>query len=377
MRVCFVAFEVINPSRGISKKIVQQVDAFKLYGDVDFIHYNIDDSSKKRYYRQYNESRLRSFSTNKYLSFLERSYSFKDVLELLDREDYDIVYIRYNHIGNLLFNRFLKKLKNKGVKILLEIPTYPYDLEYKNSKWIVKLKHFEERYYRDKFNKYVDYIVTYSKEDYIFRIPTINISNGIDLSVVPLRLFDKKKNDSFNLICVASMEFWHGYDRLIRGLSEYYKNSTDNFDVTISLVGPTNTKSSQEYRKLVKDLELEDKVLFLGSKSGTELDYLFNISDLAVGCLACHRKGISDIKSLKNREYCARGIPFIYSENDSDFDKLEFILKMSADESAIDINLLISWLRALEITENDLRIYAEKKLTWKMQINKIFNKIGL
>ncbi|MEG2480028.1 MAG: hypothetical protein RSA50_07120, partial [Mucinivorans sp.] len=43
-------------------------------------------------------------------------------------------------------------------------------------------------------------------------------------------------------------------------------------------------------------------------------DDLFEQADIAIGSLARHRSGITTIKTLKNREYAARGIPFIYSE---------------------------------------------------------------
>ena len=58
-----------------------------------------------------------------------------------------------------------------------------------------------------------------------------------------------------------------------------------------------------------------------------ELDELFNEADFAIGSLARHRSGIDKIKTLKNREYAARGIPFAYSETDGDFDKMPYILK--------------------------------------------------
>ncbi len=37
---------------------------------------------------------------------------------------------------------------------------------------------------------------------------------------------------------------------------------------------------------------------------------------------------IFKIKTLKNREYAARGIPFIYSEIDDDFENMPYIIKV-------------------------------------------------
>ncbi len=35
---------------------------------------------------------------------------------------------------------------------------------------------------------------------------------------------------------------------------------------------------------------------------------------MGIASLGRHRNGITRIKTLKNREYAARGIPFVYSE---------------------------------------------------------------
>ena len=82
------------------------------------------------------------------------------------------------------------------------------------------------------------------------------------------------------------------------------------------------------------------QVIFHGQKMNEELDELFNEADFAIGSLARHRSGIDKIKTLKNREYAARGIPFIYSETDEDFDPMPYIMKVPADESPIDIHRL-------------------------------------
>lgn len=64
---------------------------------------------------------------------------------------------------------------------------------------------------------------------------------------------------------------------------------------------------------------------------------MFNQCDFGIGSLGRHRSGIDKIKTLKNREYAARGIPFIYSETDEDFEQMPYVLKAPADESPIDI----------------------------------------
>ena len=110
---------------------------------------------------------------------------------------------------------------------------------------------------------------------------------------------------------------------------------------------------------------------------GKELDELFDLADFAIGSLARHRSHIDKIKTLKNREYAARGIPFIYSETDEDFDRMPYILKAPADESAIleksngkgdkrVIKILISKIKNLHLSNNiqEGAVWIENRLSF-------------
>ena len=70
---------------------------------------------------------------------------------------------------------------------------------------------------------------------------------------------------------------------------------------------------------------------------GKELDELFDLADFAIGSLARHRSHIDKIKTLKNREYAARGIPFIYSETDEDFDRMPSISQRLSGSAQLSI----------------------------------------
>ena len=113
-----------------------------------------------------------------------------------------------------------------------------------------------------------------------------------------------------------------------------------------------------------------DKVIFHDQLFGDALNQVFAQSSFAVGSLARHRTGISDIKTLKNREYASRGLPFIYSENDSDFDHQSYVLKVPADESPIDIARIIEFEEQLTITPQQIRQTVEH-LSWKVQMQKV------
>ena len=111
-----------------------------------------------------------------------------------------------------------------------------------------------------------------------------------------------------------------------------------------------------------------------GRLFGADLDAVFNQCVFAIGSLGRHRSGITDIKTLKNREYAARGIPFIYSENDSDFDSQPYIIKAPADESPIDVQTIIDFIDNNRIKAEDVR-KTVNHLTWKEQMGRVIKSL--
>ena len=112
-----------------------------------------------------------------------------------------------------------------------------------------------------------------------------------------------------------------------------------------------------------------------GAQSGAALDELFEKADCGVGSLGRHRSGITHIKTLKNREYAARGIPFIYSEIDDDFEHQPYIMKAPADETPIDIPLLIDFCRSLSLTPPEIR-KSIRHLSWNEQMQRVIDSIN-
>ena len=99
----------------------------------------------------------------------------------------------------------------------------------------------------------------------------------------------------------------------------------------------------------------------------------FNQSCFAIGSLARHRSGITIIKTLKNREYATRGIPFIYSEQDSDFDNQPYVIKASPDESPINVQQILDFIDHHQIKPEEIRKTVEN-LSWKIQMQKVIDE---
>ena len=282
------------------------------------------------------------------------------------------IYIR-KYIIDFWFLQNLKEIKriNPDIKILLEIPTYPYDMEW--NRLLDKTMLWKEKHNREKMEAYVDRIITLTKDSSIFGIPTIKISNGIDTDDYTVVKKIKDGSATLILIGVALVSKWHGYDRIIRGLKEYYQCHV-NMKVIFWIVG--DGPVLQELQSLVQSYNLEEYVLFKGKATGRELENLYNKADIAVGSLGFYRIGLEQGSSLKLREYCAKGIPFIKANFDEQFDQenFKYMLTFPNDDSLIDINKIIEFY---EIINNDLNvqqrmhIFAEEHLTWEQQMRAI------
>jgi hypothetical protein len=118
---------------------------------------------------------------------------------------------------------------------------------------------------------------------------------------------------------------------------------------------------------------IKDRVIFHDQLFGEELDKVFNQSCFAIGSLARHRSGITVIKTLKNREYATRGVPFIYSEQDSDFDHQPYVVKAVPDESPIDILQILDFIDTHHFRPEEIRKTVES-LSWKIQMRKVIDE---
>lgn len=287
----------------------------------------------------------------------------------------DFIYIRKDIKTDKFFISFLNKIKIKypNCLILVELPTYPFYKElYSNiTGWPL---FFKEIWYARNFKKYISRYVTYSADKQIYGIPTIDIMNGID------PLFWRKKNISKNndvitLVAVASFSSWHGYERIIKGMWEYKKKGGCRA-IKLYLVG--DGKELNRYKKLVSRFHLEDYVLFTGRLSGSQLDEIYNDSDIGLGSFGFYKIGLSIGSSLKTREYLCKGLPVISGCLQDVFIRhpCDYHLEFPNDSSVVDIQLIIDFYDNLfhscldnshskSKVINIVRAYAEQYVSMK------------
>src|SRR5574344_47528 len=378
MKILFLIYHGFSEVSGISKKIHNQVKGLKENGyDTYVCYYTFAENGHRC--RYVDDNVIQAYGTGK-LAGIQQRLNLNCVYDFCVNNSIDVVYSRSFQNANPWTISLFKKLKRAKIKCLMEVPTYPYDKEFVGFPFVTRLGLSIDKIFRNTLAKYLDAIVTFSDAKMIFGQKTINISNGVNLDSIPLNSSVLDISKEVHLIGVAEVHYWHGFDRLIAGLGEYYKSGKATREVYFHIVGGVwisemyDSIHAPGFSELIKKYDIEKYVIFHGQLFGKELDDVFNKCSFAVGSLARHRSGITNIKTLKNREYASRGIPFIYSENDSDFDDQPYIVKAKPDESPIDIQSIINFIDKQRVSPADIRKTVEH-LSWKIQMKKVIDSV--
>lgn len=377
MKILFLVYHGFSEVSGISKKIHYQVKGLRENGyEVHLCYYDFDAQGHRC--RYVDDEVIQDYGTG-FMAGLRQRIDYDCIYEYCKRIGIQFVYARCFMNANPFIIRLFKKLRALGIKSVTEIPTYPYDQEFatfdKKSRLGLKI----DQLFRNRLASEMSAIVTFSDADTIFGQRTIRISNGVDFDSIPLHDYHPV-DDAIHLIGVAEVHLWHGYDRLIAGIGEYYKNTPKPRHVFFHIVGGVHPY--ERYRAcsfhpgmqaIIDKYGIQDYIIFHGQLFGEDLDKVFNLSCFAIGSLARHRTGITVIKTLKNREYATRGIPFIYSEQDSDFDTKPYIIKAPSDESPINISQIIDFIETHYFEPAEIRKSVEN-LSWKIQMKKVIDE---
>ncbi|NTU95116.1 MAG: glycosyltransferase family 4 protein [Bacteroidales bacterium] len=372
MKAIFVHFYDFSLHSGISKKILYQVDALRACGmDVELCYMDIDENGYQK--RMSGDKVIENYGNGFSAKFL-KWFRFGALTDYILENNIKFVYIRSFYNINPYLLKMLRRLRKAGVRVVMEFPTYPYDYEVKGGPLKYRLIFLLNRIFRNRLKDHLDRIITFTDYPAIHGVKTICISNGIDFNNIKLKSQKNEIKNRLNLIGVAEIHFWHGFDRIIKGIGEYYKKKRD-IEVHFFIVGDGAPEDLNLLIQLSKQFNVENYIHFLGNRYGEELDSLFEQSDFGIASLARHRSNITKIKTLKTREYAARGIPFIYSEIDDDFENMPYILKAPADETPIDIDRIVSFSKSLKLSPSDIRNSIINSLSWKIQMQKIIDEI--
>ena len=257
-------------------------------------------------------------------------------------ESPDFVYIRKEYVDKMYLG-FLRDIKEQYpmCKIIVEIPTYPYKGEML-SHWYTTFMYVKEIIYRHKYKENIDRFVTFSDDSEILGVPTIQIMNGVNVkSISPIEPANEYNPNEIHLIAVALFSRHHGYERVIRGLYEYYQIERHR-EVYFHMVG--DGPGCKKYENLVKKYKLEKYVRFHGSKYGKELDGLYNFADAGLAGYGGYKDGVFKASGIKTREYLAKGIPVITGMEDDLLFGVEYGLTFPNNATSVDIKKVTEYL---------------------------------
>ncbi len=306
-------------------------------------------------------------------------------VEEIDHSDADILIIRSLCQYNFYLIPAFRRAKAKGKKIILDVPTPNSvaisELADGKTGWKRKIKDLTYLILSGPVPYwFVSQVLQYAEEGAWFtlgnRTKTSLIGNGIQVASVPERTEVPIFDDScLRLICVASLNYWHGVDRLIKAIATF--NADDNpLKVHLKIIG--NGASMADLQKLTKTLGVQEYISFSGFLDGDELYREYETAHMAVGSLALFRKKLKSASELKSREYCAVGIPFMVVGDDPDFPKeTRFRVQLPNRESISDLTDFFRNFdsKYLAFTPSEIRKYAQENLDYSVKVMEILNAV--
>jgi hypothetical protein len=355
------------PSEGVKKKIYDKARFLrKAHGDVSILivlgnrdEFNGDNQTDLLRVDRSPVSFLPRMPFFWRLSVVvEQRQIYRAVAAYLSNKHYDLILMRYP-VADYFLHRFVKRVSRKG-RIVFEHNTLEVEelrLRSADSFWY-KYFLWGERAYGKKVRSQAAGIIGVTDEIRIAqvavaggKIPSVTISNGIDISRVKVKTQkDRKLSKLVNLVFLAGSQApWHGVDILLNSLA-YYNGST-TFHCYIA--GDIDKELSAQARRM-------SNVSLLPHQSLASLDKLIDQCDIGVGSLALYRNNMKEACTLKVREYWARGLPFIIGYDDSDLmnnaSMAPFYIKVPIQQNDnlpfFDMELIASFADQVLNTEN-------------------------
>lgn len=292
---------------------------------------------------------------------------------LVDRH-FDYCLLRINELNRKYVE--MLKLMRKSSFVMIESLSYFPNMKFSDVKGIgyyVMLASIKRN--KNRLKNYVDLMLTEGQINDFYGVPCIEFGMGIDVERFRAHKYNGDKNE-LNLLMVGCASIYHGTDRIINSLIEYYKQSSDNRTIKLHLVGNLLRKDEE----LLDNPLIKDKVIVYGKKHGIELENIYDLCNIGLGPLAQHRMKKKDT-GLKTKEYFAKGIPYIYSGEEVLIEnEYPFIMKVADSEELIDLNKVMAFYDAVKKVDNVpqlMRDKAQDVFSWEKIFQRVFDKANL
>ena len=357
---------------GVDKKILAQVGALNNAG-FNCTIFCTEDSKPTSIFGRIWSSVLRRFPYSNVPKWENSDYFRKA----------DFLYIRK---PSCVTRRMIKvlsnaKKENPKLRIIMEIPTYPYDNELTLRIWDIPIL-FRDRANRKNLKDVIDIIAAISDEplDCLFDVKTIRLMNGAPFSRISKR--NPIVDEVIDLCCVANFSKWHGYERLLNGLIDYFERGGQR-KIRIHFVGAG--REIPKYRKIATHPLIRESVLFYGKTNEEILDGIYDIADFGVEALGIFKKKLVMSSSIKSREYLAKGIPVITGCPVDVFEKenFDYNIEFPNDTSIISVDKVVDFYDQLynnrenvEMMTSKIREYGRKNVDVNVTMRPIIDYIN-
>lgn len=390
-KILYISFLNESERPGYMKKIHSQAKAFGRLVDESYLLIMNGHGFKLYSFREGKETELKKFQAKgrrikEERNVIDEMFLFKlfckIVKEICLKWKIDCVYVRRVVPITPFLLELLRKLKEDGVKIIYEYPTYPWKDEMrKNTQSIPrKIFYFLDCFYYKSLIKIPD-IITYigfygGADKRFFAIQNCGSEEDFRLK----RKWRKTDGKELNLIGVGHLRYEHGYDLLLKALKEYYESPHCFRTVRFNIVGTVDPNLQLE--KYVKDNGLTDYVHFSGFLEGEDLDRAFENADIGVNTLrtekeVSYEKGCTTLKTV---EYTYRGIPQIsgagFMIDGAEKADAPFFLYV-IPKSNFSIQQILDFYDGLDsaFTPAVAREYAKEHMSWECSFKKIINRM--
>ncbi len=376
MKIVYVAMSNSRIS-GVERKILNQYEVMKKKCEA-YLYLLFNDFPEREYFDFLYSKKInfilpqkrKNIFRNRYEKLISTAFEIKEKFDFNDT----ILYVRYP-ISDGIFLKFCNILSKYIIVTEHQIKENAYISGGK-----LQIRLLPEIFYGNVVRKKIDRFVGVTKEITEFQkskcpknknFHGITIGNGINAELIKVRQYEYK-DESTNVLFVGTPYPSHGLDRFLKSLYLYRKLEGGK-SIIFHVVG--ESKYISEYKKMAEKLELQNIVRFYGHKSGRDLEYLYNICDLALGSIALHRKKLKETSELKAREYCAKGIPFICSSADNDFPtSFKYRLLVPSGDGPIDLKKILDFKYEVCTIKNhpmEMHYYALEKLDWNEKIKSL------
>lgn len=312
---------------GVNNKVIDKIYSLKKAGvnikgivlysekelNLDFLP---DELFEKHFYinKTYNSRLLRT----RFLSFLNSAvqnfYSAKDIYNKFLREKkIDYLILRYgtsDYSTKWLINKLNGRIIFESNTNEIEQLKLKYKGIFKTPTWIA-YDYISEKYLAPGILKKVaavicvtDELKQYQRERIGNGPKIVTITNGINVGFFSMASAVNIDNNEIKLLMICGGDVpWHGLDKI----APYLKGT----GFKLYVVGKIVPKYVNE------------NIIYTGELSLNQITELINKESICcgIGSLAIERVGLKEAAPLKVREYLARGLPVIYSYNDTDIDK--------------------------------------------------------